>query len=280
MNNLLRQTKTTATALALLFACQTMLTAQEKNTAPAAKPAQSARAAQPAPKAQPAKAPQEQAPPADQFTTDNKMTTKIFTIQYRDPRVLVGILKGFQSRDPDVRMDPNVGLRDKMVLTVRDFPANLELIEKALENLDVPEEKARTFELTISLLWASKKDVKGDPVPSSLSDVVNSISSTMSYKFFAEVGTIKCLLADDREHLGGNGSLTIPGLQGSWPLEWGLGFPKMGDDGALYGKFKFSVHRLKIDGANVNLYEGQQTVIGTAIVDDSAIIIVLSIESK
>jgi hypothetical protein len=281
MDNLLRQTKHTAITFALLLAGQAMLTAQEKNAAPAAKPAQTAKTAQqapPPPPVQPAKAPQEQPPLPPQL--ERNVTTKLFTIEHRNPEALLPILKGFQSNLALARIDANI-LGDLKLLTVRDLPANIALIEKVLETLDVPEEKARAFELTINLLWASKKDFKGDPVPSSLSDVVSSVSETMSYKFFREAGTIKCRMSADGQSVSGNGQLDDPSHVNvpSYQLVWHLAYPMVDGDGVLSGKFNCAYSSSRIEGAAVSLYEGQKTVIGTTLYREFAMIVVLSIES-
>jgi hypothetical protein len=286
MNTLLRQTKLTAIACALLFATP-ILMGQANNAAPAAKPAQSAKAAQQVPpppplqsakaaqQAQPAKAPQEQAPPPPSL---ERVTAKIFTIKHRNPGELVPILKGFLSHPTIASIDSNT-MGDLKLLTVRDYPANIALIEKALEMLDVPEAKAQAFELTINLLWGSKKDFKGDPVPSSLSGVVDSISKAMNYSHFREAGVIIQTTVASGEPLIGLGTLAPITLGSSpIPMNWSIQKARIDASGVLSAEFSITAYQPSIRNALFSLKEGDKLVIGTAMYGEYALVVVLSMK--
>jgi hypothetical protein len=280
MDNLLRQTKHTAITFALLLAGQAMLTAQEKNAAPTAKPAQLARAAQPA------KAPQEQAPPVKlpqererpQPSDAAAMNSKVFRVFHRDPIDLGRILEGFQSDHPDAMINPYI-MGDLKLLTVRDFHRQVALMEEALKVIDVPEAKAQAYELTINLLWASKKDFKGDPVPSSLSGVVDSISKAMNYSHFRDAGIVMQRGMADGKDVFGSGMLPPLNQGTSNPdFTWGLRRTKFDAPGVLSGTFSASVLRAVIRDAAFSLKEGDKLVIGTAMHGEYALIVVLSMK--
>jgi len=130
--------------------------------------------------------PQAQTPEYDRGV----VLSKIFTIKYRDPVEISRILKGLGSGHAGALIEAHE-MQDIKTITVRDYAQHVAAIENAIRVLDVPVVKQDVdLQLRIDIIWASNKEISGNPVSPFLSDVIPTLSKSLNYKFFREAGTI------------------------------------------------------------------------------------------
>jgi hypothetical protein len=113
------------------------------------------------------------------------MKSKVFVIQHRDPFRLETSLGPLGSGIKGARMN---GSKDEgfNTITVRDFPENLAAIEEAIKRLDVPSaaHQAQDVELHVQVLFASKQPVIEGSVPEELQGVIKSLKSSLAYRSY------------------------------------------------------------------------------------------------
>lgn len=127
-----------------------------------------AQAAQPTPKVEPAEA----------VTVPKGMKTIILPVQNRDPVMLASVLRGLTSGDRFARVDHN---NEFKVITLRDFPENLAVMQDALKRLDVPEAAPVNLEVQLHLIAALQTPTESSGFPAGLDPVVKQLQQTLKF---------------------------------------------------------------------------------------------------
>jgi hypothetical protein len=248
----------------------------------------------PAPQATPAKEPE------PDLATLRAMKSKFFVIQHRDPASLCQALYPLQSgaRAAKISWADRDGLN---VISVRDFPENLATIEEAINRLDVPSavSKAPDVELHIQVLFASKQPIAASNVPEELQEVVKSLKGALTYRGYTLVASFvqRCdgksnRMIQGKGQIEGSalslGTVKDPSqLRLEWEASNGLGMNQGLNAPAsfLIPKFQFFVteersggssHSLAKIETSVSLKEGEHVVVGTSVIKDQGLIIVLT----
>lgn len=247
----------------------------------------------PTPQAAPAKEPE------PDLATLRAMKSKVFVIQHRDPTALYLSLRTLGSgvKGSTANFTNQGGIN---TLSARDFPENLAAIEEALKRLDVPSatQQASDVELTLHVLLASKGPVPEAGLPTDLQEVVKQLKSTLAYRGYT-------LAASFVQRVGVNGDRTIQGrgqLESSalppvdakepallfvdWESDRGVSLEATDGGPARYSlrKFQFwlrerrgtvSENLARIE-TGITLKEGEKVVVGTSVVKDRGLIVILT----
>lgn len=222
------------------------------------------------------------------------MKSKVFEVKHRSPSYLSRSLRALGSGVRGTRMDvtENGGLN---TLTVRDFPENLASIEEAIKRLDVPSVTLQypNFELHIHVLFAQKAAVTNSNVPGELLDVIKTLKGTLAYQGYSQVASfIQRVQIQPDNGFSGRGSVDqVPtraeGGKDQHPLNfrWSsnrVGFEAQKDvPGTIQLKgFFIGVSEIGSDLAqfntDLNFKEGEKVVVGTSVVKDRGLIVVIS----
>lgn len=246
--------------------------------------------------------PAPQAKPAEpDLVTLRAMKSKLFVIQFRDPLQLQRALSalGSGANGATMRFNNEGGLN---TIGVRDFPENLALIEDALKRLDVPAaiQKATDVELTLHVLFASKGPVPGGELPSELHDVVRQLKGTLAYRGYALAASFVQrvqVLDNARSHTSGLGHV-LPGALGAaegkdasrMKVEWRADGLRLTNPSEGPSTLDVESFRLDLEEATatrtgtlakfntpLSLREGERVVVGTSVVKDHGVVVVLSV---
>lgn len=244
--------------------------------------------------------PSPQAKPAEpDIAILRAMKSKLFVIQYRDALQLLRTLSalGSGANGATMKFNNEGGLN---TIGVRDFPENLTLIEDAIKRLDVPAavQKATDAELTIQVLFATKGAAPETGLPDDLQGVIKQLKGTLAYRGYTLVATFV-------QRVGVNGDRTLQGrgqLDGNahplsdpkdpsqlfmdWESDRGVGLEPAEDGTSRYvlRKFQFWLReRRGTSGENlakietgITVKEGEKVVVGTSVIKDRGLIVVLS----
>jgi hypothetical protein len=263
----------------------------------------SALAAQ-APPATPAPQPKSAEP---DLATLRAMKSKLFVIQFRDSLQLQRALSalGSGTNGATMRFNNEGGLN---TIGVRDFPENLALIEEAIKRLDVPAavQKAMDVELHVQVLFASKQTVTEGSVPEELQGVIKSLKSSLAYRSYTLAASfIQRWDPSSGRQIEGKGRIDGSALTlgtakepSQLRLEWSA-FPSTGTEQRMKAeatlqipRFQFAAieeYDFKTDTGSrsgtrnvaqmetgVSLKEGEYAVVGTSMIKDRGLIVVLS----
>jgi hypothetical protein len=216
--------------------------------------------------------------------------SEIFLVKHRNPFDIVKIINVLKSDSKDAMMEAHFMDGDDIkAIMVRDFPENIATIKAAIEKLDIPSLEFTPVELTLYVIWASKKEIADVPVASNYSDVVNEVSKIFDFKHFREAAVITHITKDNNAI--GKATFGFPGAKGAkylLPFVW-----EMRADNAnrcdecivsswfniRYGYDKdgiSSIQQIQISGAYVNLKNNEKVLLGTTSIGDLAMIVVVS----
>jgi len=224
------------------------------------------------------------------------MRSKIFDVKHRSPVWLVNSLRVLGSGVRGARLDSND--QDGLyTISVRDFPENIATIEEAIKRLDVPSaiQKTSDVELTLHVLFASKSAAPNVDLPADLQEVVKQLRGTLTYRGYTLAASFVQrvqILDNGRSETSGLG-FALPGALGadgkeSLPLkmEWRAYGLKLG--GSTDGPSVLEVGSFRLDlqeeksgtlakfNTPISLREGERVVVGTSVVKDHGVIVVLS----
>jgi hypothetical protein len=247
----------------------------------------------PAPKVAPAKNPEPD--PA----ILRAMKSKLFVIHHLDPAQLAQGLMPLRSGTAGSAISWTN--RDGFnTLSARDFPENLAVIEEAIKRLDVSAtaQKVSDVELTIHVLFATKGPVPETGLPADLQEVVKQLKNTLAYRgytlaasFVQRIGVNGNQATYGRGQLEGNalapGEATgSPLLFADWESDRVMSLESDASKPGRYllRKFYFLLRErrgsenleLARMGSDINLKEGEKVVVGTTVVKDRGLIVVLS----
>lgn len=227
------------------------------------------------------------------------MKSKVFEVKHRNPLWLCNSIRALQSgvRGTILNWTDNDGLK---LISVRDFPENLAAIEEALKRLDVPSatQKASDVELTLHVLFASKSPGAEAGLPTDLQEVVKQLKNTLTYRGYTLAASFvqRVAVNGDRAIYGRGqleGNALAPGeAKGSpllfvdWESDRVVSLEAEGAGPGRYSlrKFYFLLRErrgtesleLARMASDINFKEGEKVVVGTTVVKDRGLIVVLS----
>jgi hypothetical protein len=142
------------------------------------------------PKAQNSKTQIKDKTPEPDVVYNKDFTSNIFILKNHPASHILKSIKGLGSGFHGALMETNES-GNLNTITVKDFPQNIESIAAAIKYLDYPMPEDQPAELRLDVIWASRRklELNDDPVPEYLSEVISSISDTLSYKYFSHGGT-------------------------------------------------------------------------------------------
>jgi len=247
----------------------------------------------------PAPAPQAKEAEPD-LATLRAMKSKVFVVQHRDSYHLMMSLDGLGSGAKGAQMRWAKQDDGPSTITVRDFPENLASIEEAIKRLDVPSasRKAADVELIVHVLFASKAPVAEADLPGDLREVVKQLKGTLAYRgytlaasFVQRVSVNGDRIIQGHGQLEGNalaaGSAKEPTLLNmDWESNRGVSLESTDGGTARYflRKFQFKLWERRGTGSenlaqletDITLKDGEKVVVGTSVVKDRGLIVVLS----
>lgn len=249
----------------------------------------------------PAATPAPQVKPAEpDLATLRAMKSKIFEIKHRHPTWLANSLRVLGSGVRGAQIDSNDqnGLN---TISVRDFPENLTLIEEAIQRLDVPSaaSKAPDMELHVQVLFASKQPSPVGSIPEELQGVVKSLKGALAYRgYMLAASFVQRWDIRSGRMIQGKGQIEGSALNLGTPkdpsllrLEWEANSGLVMDQGPnapaslQIPKFQFFVTEERSGGSShslakietgVSLKEGEHVVVGTSVIKDQGLVIVLT----
>jgi hypothetical protein len=120
--------------------------------------------------------------------TLKQLKGKVFELKYREPSSVIQALKPLGSGYYWASMNAD---NDLHVITVRDFPENLAVIEEAIKRLDVPQNvrPKANLEVQLSLIAASRTAGPSGEIPLQISAVLEQLRNTMKYKNYRYITT-------------------------------------------------------------------------------------------
>jgi hypothetical protein len=186
----------------------------------------------------------------------------------------------------DVSDRDGVGL-----ITVRDLPENLAVIEDAIKRLDVPISR-RDVELTIQVLFASRQE-QGAGLPEALKPVAAALRRTLAYTGFVRAGSFLIRTTDNAEWIHGEGELEDPSaapdrsegarISSKWSISGlQLAEPKEGPRQIHLRHLEFQCNDGGTRGihvdmtTDVDMKDGETVVVGTSFLKSRAVILVLT----
>lgn len=227
------------------------------------------------------------------------MKSKVFEIRYRNPLWLSLSLRGLGSGVRGSRLD-HTDREGFNTITVRDFPENLAAIEEAIKRMDVPAAAAKVqeVELQVQVLFASRHPSAEGGIPEDLQPVIKSLKGALTYRGYTLAATFvqRWDLSNGRMIQGkgqidganfGFGTAKDPStLRIEWEASPANGFePKLNSSSSLQiPKFQLTLEERNASSTNglakietsVNLKEGERVVVGTSVVKDQGLIVVLT----
>ena len=276
MNNLTKLT------LTLLAACTTvpMLLGQaaaNRNTTPRTQQQQAQQALQAVQQAEQQQT--QQKSPALEYAFAREFRNKVFEIKNRDSAEIRRIITGLGSGVSGTLIESSE-MQDIKTITVRDFPENIKLIEEAIGRLDVPVQVINVdLQIRVDIIWASNKELKGNPAPSHLSNVISTISNTLNYKNFIEGATFT-MRGNGKSDVMSVGKLGFPNTTSGLLNDAMCNLMRSNydtDNGVLDSMFVLSYNGTRIN-SNIKIADGETIVTGTTFIGDIAMIAIVSIE--
>ncbi len=239
--------------------------------------------------------------PEPERVLNKDLKTQIFEIKHRDPQALVRVLDGLSSQDRGTQLVPD---KDFKTITVRDYPENIAVIERAITKLDVPEKLPANLEVQLHIIAASRNGKEKGQVPKNLEDVITQLQSTLQYTSYRYITSIFNRVQSGKNLIATG--ITDPifpssetAAKASYQYSLGdirLSVDASGNEIVQINKLNFGMSTplvsIKKDGANtidykhgdiitgLSLREGEKVVVGTANVgtSDDAIILVISVK--
>lgn len=226
--------------------------------------------------------------PKDDFVTERQFKSKIFEIKYREPSSLASVLRQLGSGFKGAGISSNNEFR---TITARDFPENLATIEEAIKRLDTPAPPRSSIQLHIHILLASNRTAAGaaEELPAELKDVITQLRGTLNYRNYELFTSVLQRITETGRGLQGVGVAQISGLQSAatsaqsaqyeyWINQVSFVPSSSGGQTIQINEFTFNVTGQGIRGrvaTALNLRDGEKVVVGTATINDRALIVVL-----
>jgi hypothetical protein len=225
--------------------------------------------------------------PAD-VTPEKGLFGRIFVVAHRDPVALVPVLRplGSGARGAVLSADSGFG-----TISVRDFPANLAVMEEALKRLDV-DEPSRDVELKIHVLLASSRSDAAASYPEDLKEVVAALRGTLLYKSYTLVTTFVERVKDRARWVTASGVAALPAPEGKEapttlqidvdargltiePGAAGAGVVRLENFSLTASGIRGFTGRASVR-TDLSLRPGEKVVVGTSSLGDRGLVVVVS----
>lgn len=226
------------------------------------------------------------------------MKNQVFLIKHCNAERLRSVLKPLSSGVPGALLSAQSS-SDLNAISVRDFPSNLAAIEAAIHTLDVPTAPQATLDvdLQIQVLFASRQTASQEAFPPDLEAVVHSLRSTLGFRSYVLAATLSQRVHVNRSQerfFQGSGqidgsALGLGSAKGprSLAMEWGLQGVDLESSPKEPALFTMRMFRFTLKDSDLNkrladldtgltLKEGEHVVVGTSVVEDHGVIVVLS----
>jgi len=213
------------------------------------------------------------------FAQESKMTSKVFTVHYRQPSDILSAVTLLGSGAGMAAMHVNNELK---TLTVRDYPENIAQVEDAIKRLDVPAAEAPVAQLTLSVLIGTKT-AAGNGVPDDLEPVVKELKSALRYSHYGLVTTaVQRVTSGAVTEGSGTVDASLLGSTKNAAYHFRLRKPAivLGEHAALsVEELTFGMH---VDTSDIGfdtpltIRDGETVVIGTSSLGDKALILVVN----
>ncbi|MDE3032333.1 MAG: hypothetical protein KGI56_01590 [Acidobacteriota bacterium] len=229
------------------------------------------------------------------------MKSQVFVIRHRNAGQLADLLRPLASGIKGAGMS-SINAHDGFnALSVRDFPENLAAIGAAIQRLDVPVavEAAQNVELHIQVLFASRAPVSENDLPPDLQKVLATLKGTLAYRGFTPVASfVQRVQVEGRQNHEVSGTGVVDSrfidLEGAktasdWRVFWWASQPSMSTPKEGPARFDLKGFGMKIteNGAkgsqtladfstSLGLKEGETVVVGTSVVKNHGLIVVVS----
>jgi type II secretory pathway component GspD/PulD (secretin) len=223
--------------------------------------------------------------PKDDFVTERQFKSKIFEVKYREPSSIASVLRQLGSGFKGAGISAN---NEFKTLTVRDFPENLATIEEAVKRLDTPAERPSSVQMHLHVLLASNRAATAPAVeiPAELKDVITELRGTLMYRNYELITSVLQRLSETNRGLNGSGLAQVPGSQtGVTTAQYEYFVNQLsfvpsasGAQAIQIQDFSFTLQGEGIRGrvqTALNLRDGEKVVVGTATINDRALIVVL-----
>jgi type II secretory pathway component GspD/PulD (secretin) len=224
--------------------------------------------------------------PKDDYVTERQFKSKIFEVKYREPSSLASVLRQLGSGFKGAGISSN---NEFKTLTVRDFPENLATIEEAIKRLDTPAERPSSVQMHMHVLLASNRtsSTPAAEIPAELKDVITELRGTLTYKNYELVTSVLQRLSETNRGLNGSGLAQVPGAAPSsvttaryeyFVNQLSFVPSASGGQAIQIQDFMFTLSGEGIQGrvqTALNLKDGEKVVVGTATINDRALIVVL-----
>jgi type II secretory pathway component GspD/PulD (secretin) len=222
--------------------------------------------------------------PKDDFVTERQFKSKIFEVKYREPSSIANVLRQLGSGFKGAGISAN---NEFNTLTVRDFPENLATIEEAIKRLDTPAERPTSVQMHMHVLLASNRvaSTTAGEIPAELKDVITELRGTLTYRNYELITSVLQRLTETNRGLNGSGLAQVPGAQtGVTTAEYAYSVNQLSFVTSASGQaiqiqdFTFTLGGEGIRGrvqTALNLRDGEKVVVGTATINDRALIVVL-----
>lgn len=223
--------------------------------------------------------------PKDDFVTERQFKSKIFEVKYREPSSIASVLRQLGSGFKGAGISAN---NDFKTLTVRDFPENLATIEEAIKRLDTPAERPSSVQMHLHVLLASNRSgaALAGEVPAELKDVITELRGTLTYRNYELITSVLQRLTETNRGLSGSGLAQVPGSQtGVTTAQYEYHVNQFsfvpgasGTQAIEIQDFSFTLQGEGIRGrvqTALNIRDGEKVVVGTATINDRALIVVL-----
>lgn len=239
--------------------------------------------------------------PEPERVVNKDLKTQIFEVKHRDPDALARVLRGLSSFEKGTQINSD---RSFKTITVRDYPENVTVIERALTRLDVPEKLPANLEFQLHIITASRTGKNTEQMPKNLAPVVTELQKTLQYSNYSYITTVFNRVQDGKE-IEAEGSMELnPTLTSNKTfykyklVDIQLGTDEANNEMVQVRRMSFGMRtpapvRAR-DGVTIadvsyvdasiltglSLREGEQVVVGTANIgnSDDAVILVVSVK--
>lgn len=223
--------------------------------------------------------------PKEDYVTERQFKSKIFDIKYREPSSIANVLRQLGSGFKGAGISAN---NEFKTLTVRDFPENLATIEEAIKRLDTPAASPSSVQMHMHVLLASNRvgAQSAGEIPGELKDVITELRGTLTYRNYELITSVLQRLTETNRGLNGSGLAQIPGSQSGvttaryeyFVAQLSFVPSASGTQSIHIQDFTFTLVGDGIQGrvqTALNLRDGEKVVVGTATINDRALIVVL-----
>ncbi|HYE15886.1 MAG TPA: hypothetical protein VD968_15700 [Pyrinomonadaceae bacterium] len=227
-----------------------------------------------------------------------RFRNRVFEVTHRDPVMLASVLHPLGSGHGGALISPN---REFKTITVRDYAANIAVIEEAIKRFDRPVPAPPSVEFQIHMLVASNDPAASNRFPAELNEAVSRLQPSLGYKSYTLMGSQVVRSREGRGEIYNKGvadlKLTDNAAAGRNPVFYNYTIRAVSlDPTASPGKVEVeefsldmkipllaSADKVVYEDVGfknpVSLRQGERVVVGTTSVGDKSVVVILSATS-